>query len=216
MRRLLSFIAFAVIASSVALAAPKLETIGPCTDASVAEAVRAALSPQGYRVTFNDGSTVELWFRNQLSTLAVAAAKDSGGIYNLPESALVGVVRFAKPARDYRGQTVASGVYTLRYELQPNDGDHLGTAPTRDFVLAIPAAADTDPAASYKFEPLVELSRKTTQARHPSPWNLVSPDAKAFPSVYDDGESHIILAAKVKTDKGEMPLAIVVQGSAPQ
>jgi hypothetical protein len=213
MRRSFSFIAFVVIASSVALAAPKLETIGPCTDASVAEAVRAALSPQGYRVTFDDGSTAELWFRSQLPA---GSAKDGGGIYNLAESALVAVVRFAKPARDYRGQTVAAGVYTLRYELQPNDGDHLGTAPTRDFVLAIPAAADANPTASYTFEPLVALSRKTTQARHPSPWNLVAPDAKAFPTVYDDGDAHIILATKVKTDKGEIPMALVIQGSAPQ
>src|SRR5256885_12271604 len=34
---------------------------------------------------------------------------------------------------------------SLRYEMQPNDGDHLGTAPTRDFLLALPAANDPDP-----------------------------------------------------------------------
>src|SRR5438046_1163660 len=122
MRRRFLPIALLLAASTLALAAPKLETIGACGDASVPQAVRDVLAQQGYRVTFDDGATAEVWFRSQLT---VAASADSAGIYNLPESALVAVVSFAKPVRDYRGQNVPAGAYTLRYELQPNDGDHL-------------------------------------------------------------------------------------------
>jgi hypothetical protein len=211
MPRLFRLLFFILIASSVALGASKLETIGPCSDASVPDAVRAALLPQGHRVTFDDGTAAEIWFRSQ-----VPAAAKGDGIYSLPESALVAVIRFDKPARDYRGQSVAAGAYTLRYELQPNDGDHLGTAPTRDFLLAVPASADTDPNAAYKFDALVALSRKTTKSQHPSPWNLVAPEAKSFPSAVDDAEAHTVLTVKLKTDKGELPLALVVHGTAAQ
>src|SRR5258708_32426017 len=165
MRRLVLFL-FLLLLSSSALAAAKLETIGPCTEAGVADAVKQALAPQGYRVTFDDGTASSIWLRATLATKGTAPKDASGAAYTLPEAALVGVMKLEKTSKDYRGQSVAPGVYTLRYELQPNDGDHLGTAPTRDFLLALPAAGDSDPSALMKFEQLVALSKQTTHANH--------------------------------------------------
>ena len=44
------------------------------------------------------------------------------------------------------GQGIQPGLYTLRYELVPNDGNHLGVANSRDFGLLVRAADDPDPA----------------------------------------------------------------------
>src|SRR5581483_10311714 len=140
--------------SPLAFAAGKVESIGALTEASVPETIRGALEPAGYRVTLADGSTVELWLRKQ------APSAKGDGIYNLAESALVGVIHFSKAAQDYRGQALPAGYYNLRYELQPSDGDHLGTSPTRDFLLLVPPASDTDPEKAYKFEELVALTRR--------------------------------------------------------
>src|SRR2546429_5059128 len=59
-----------LVLSASALAAPKVETTGPCTDAAVADAVRKALAPQGYRVILDDGSTVDLWPPAQIQSSA--------------------------------------------------------------------------------------------------------------------------------------------------
>ena len=62
--------------------------------------MKAALEPQGYRVTLSDGTVAnEVWFR-----------KDFPG---LKTSALVGVITFPKDGKDFRGQDIKAGTYTL-------------------------------------------------------------------------------------------------------
>ena len=78
----------------------------------------------------------------------------------------MGVIRFSQPAADFRGQRIPAGFYTLRYELIPNDGNHLGVAPN---LLLVPAASDADPKAQFKFEELVALSREATGQNIPDP-----------------------------------------------
>jgi hypothetical protein len=193
-----------------ALAAPRVETTGLCTDAAVADAVKKALAPQGYRVTLDDGSTVDIWPPAQIQTTAKAR---EDATYPLAPSLFFGVIHFAKNARDARGNAISAGTYNLRYELQPNDGNHLGTSPTPDFVLLVPATADTNPAQSYSFDQVIHLSEQVTGKRHSAPFNLVPADATQFPSVTIDSEDHTILFFKVKTQSGELPLALVVKGT---
>ena len=59
---------------------------------------------------------------------------------------------------DFRGQAVPGRHYTLRYQLLPQDANHLGVSPNPDFLLAIPVASDTKPDAVYPFDKLVALS----------------------------------------------------------
>ncbi|HZU23123.1 MAG TPA: hypothetical protein VE998_09855, partial [Terriglobales bacterium] len=135
----------------------KPETLPALSDTGVSEAVRKVLAPQGYRVATPDGP-VDAWFRAQLPA---GKNPEQGALYDkLTESTLVGVIQFAKDSRDYKGERIPAGIYTLRYEIQPNDGNHLGTAPTRDFLLVMPADADTDPNATYNLEKMVQLSSR--------------------------------------------------------
>jgi hypothetical protein len=209
--RKLSFVLVAVLLlATIALAAPKLETIGACTDPAVADAVKKALAPQGYKVTLDNGDTITLWPAAQVKQ---AAKGREDVIYQLTPSQFVGVVHFDKNTKDYRGDAIQAGTYNLRYEIQPSDGDHLGTAPTVDFLLAVPAAADTDPNATYNFDQMVGLSRQATGKKHPAPFNLMPPDAKQFPTVTVDNEAHTILSFKVKSQSGDIPFALVVNGT---
>lgn len=201
--------------TSALAAAGKLERVERPTSSSVSDAVWQEVDSKGYRLTLDDGSTCDLWLRKSLS---VSKSKEAEGVLfpEIPPSTLIGVISFAKPATDFRGQPIKAGFYSLRYELLPNDGNHLGVAPSRDFVLAIPAEADLDPNAQFKFEQLVSLSRKTTGTQHPAPLSLVQADS-ATPGLSKDDQDHWIFSVKLPTSSGEeIPLGIIVKGTAPQ
>jgi hypothetical protein len=196
--------------TALALAAAKVEKIAPLSDPAIPQGVRKALAAEGYRVTLDDGSTVDVWPRAQIST---ANKSREDATYMLAPSTFVGVIHFERNTRDYRGDAIAAGTYNLRYAVQPSDGNHLGTSPTPDFLLLVPAAADSNPDATYSFEQLVDLSRQVTGKKHPAPFNLIPPEARNFPSVSTDGEDHTILSFKMKTLSGDLPVALVVKGT---
>jgi hypothetical protein len=216
--RVIAVLLFVSVAS-LALAAQtgKIEPIGAVTDSRVAEGVKKVLEPKGYRVSLDDGSVVcEIWLRNKIPA---QPKKDSpGALYSqLAESALVGVISFPQATTDYRGQNIPKGAYTLRYELIPNDGNHLGVAPNRDFVLLVPAASDDNPDATFKFDELVSLSRKATGTKHPGPLSLVQPESGTAAAVSKDDEDHWIFSGAIRLASGEdLPIALIVKGTPPQ
>ena len=209
---LLLTIPFAVRADS-----GKVESIGAFAEASASDSLKKALEPKGYRVTLADGKVLcEIWLRS-----GVASAKNDaqGAVYTcLADSALIGVITFPQQATDFRKQAIKAGSYTLRYAVHPQDGNHLGISPIRDFLLLIPITSDQDPTTKYKFEDLTTLSKKTSGTNHPSPISLVTPDGISnWPSLVEDEYGHLVFAAKIKTDAGsELPIAFVVKGVAEQ
>jgi len=194
----------------------KVELLDKVPDGAAA-AVQQVLDPKGYRVLLDDGSVAcELWVRK---TVPGQAKSDTSGIVypQLAESTLVGVISFPQASTDYRGQAIKSGTYTLRYELQPADGNHMGVSPTRDFLLLIPAGSDADPKTVYKFQELVAQSEKATQTKHPGVLNLVEPPPGSAPAVSRDDEEHWIFSAGTKLESGQdLTIALVVRGTAPQ
>ena len=206
-------LALVLLAAAAVLAASKVETTGPCTESAVPDSVRQVLGQQGYRVTLDDGGTANLWPAAQIQN-GSKAREDA--IYGFAPSTFFGVIVFTKNTRDCRGNMIPAGAYNLRYELQPNDGSHLGVTPTPDFLLLVPAAADANPGQTYSFEQLVRLSKQVTGKNHPAPMNLVAPEATQFPSVITDAEEHTILYLKVKTQSGDLPLGLVVKAPTPE
>jgi hypothetical protein len=194
-----------------------VEKIGPLSDAAIPEAVRHTLDPAGYRVSLDDGTTFELWLRQHVPAQAKKDAADV--LYpQLAESTLVGVLHFPKGGSDYRGQMISAGFYTLRYELIPSDGNHLGAAPNRDFLLLVPAASDADPNALFKFSDLVALSQKATGTGHPGPLSLVQPEnSGSTPAVSKDDQDHWTFSASMELSNGEkISFALVLKGTAQQ
>jgi hypothetical protein len=194
----------------------KVESLGPLIDSAVPEQVRQSLEPKGYRLTLDDPKpSCELWLRKKVPA---QPNKSTELVYpQFAESTLLGVIRFPQAAADFRGHPIPAGFYTMRYELLPNDGNHLGVAPNRDFVLLIPAQLDPDPEATFKFQELVNMSAKTAGAKHPSPLNLAPADKLVPGTVNKDDQDHWIFSVSLKLAPGEeLPFALIVKGIAQQ
>lgn len=132
---------------------------------------------------------------------------------------LVGVLQVAKDAsiKDFRGQELKAGVYTLRYGQQPQDGNHIGTSELSDFLLAVPAKSDkmAQPLDSDK---LVEESASAAGSTHPAIFSLLpaekAGDAKL--SHDEDKEFWILEATVGGKEKGKakkVPVKMVVIGT---
>jgi hypothetical protein len=117
-------------------------------------------------------ATLEFWW---VSALPV----NGGGAFEwnqVAEGALVGAVRTSGSFKEIRGKPIKPGVYTLRLGLQPQNGDHLGASPFREYLLLSPAAVDTDVKA-LGFDGTVALSKQTIGASHPAALSLDPPVA---------------------------------------
>src|SRR5437588_12634494 len=205
--------AILLISSYGTAQAGKSETPGALNNPAVPEAIRQVLAPKGYRILPDINSpAIQVWYRKEVPAQPKNASADA--IYDrLAESTLLGVIYFSKPAQDYRDQTVPAGFYTLRYGLMPNDGNHLGVAPSRDFALLVKVADDPGPDVQPKFAELVALSRKATGTNHPGPMNLVQPESDAAPAIIKDDQEHWIFVDKLKMKTGEPLLfGLVVKG----
>jgi len=205
------YIGLALLIALPALAADfSAESAGAPPADGVPEAVKALLQTDGVRVKGPDGKVaVEIWGRKA----AFEGDPVSGfGIRfkEIPEGAIVGLAHFPDNGSDYREQRIPAGAYTLRYGLHPEDGDHMGAAPSRDFVLLTPAAADTEAAVNYSFDDLVELSYKVGNS-HPTiaRAQLADSDA-ASPHVWQNDLDQWVVDMKTA---GE-PIGIVVYGHA--
>ncbi len=194
----------------------KVESMGPLTDSAVPEKVRQSLEAKGYRLTLDDAKpSCELWLRKNVPA---QANKNAELAYpQFAESTLLGVMHFPQAAADFRGHPIPAGFYTLRYELLPDDGNHLGVAPNRDFVLVIPAQFDPDPNATFKFQELVTMSAKTAGTKHPTPLSLPPADKPSSGTVTKDDQDHWIFSASLQLASGEELLfALIVKGTAQQ
>ena len=101
-------------------------------------------------------------------------------------------LRFEGDGHDYRDQTIPKGVYTLRYGLQPVNGDHLGVSTFRDYALLLPAAKD-QALANIPTKPLNEKSAESAGTSHPAVLMLLTPPATsaAAPSMVRDEEKDL-------------------------
>jgi hypothetical protein len=150
----------------------------------LAPPVRALLAP-GSTTVQSGNAVLEFWWVKSFD--GDSAGKGWSGV---PEGTLAGAVRVSESYPDIRGRRIKPGVYTLRFALQPMNGDHLGVSPYREFLLVCPARADTNPAPAGH-QGAVELSRQTTGASHPAVWSIDPPSATGEPlRVMTNDEGH--------------------------
>ncbi len=204
----------AFILTSFVCAAQKVEP-APALPETVPASVRSAVEAKGYRITADNGPVAEIWLGASVS----AGPKQEGDSILYPElkpGTFVGVLAFPKGGRDFRGQTIPAGYYTLRYELLPDDGNHMGVAPHRDFLLLGPVAADPGPSTQLKYDELVKLSAKASGTSHPAVISMLRAGAAPHPTASTNPDGFLVFSAKMKTSSGELPFSLVVKGEAPQ
>lgn len=192
-------------------AAQKVDPIGK---PDVPPAFAGALQDHGLRVLAQDGTAlVSLWLAKSVKT---SAKEVEGANYpQLDPSSFVGAIRFEAEGKDFRAQTIPKGTYTLRYALLPNDGNHMGVAPNRDFLLLVPLATDTDPTTVYTEKQLHRASAKVAGGAHPTILCLVADDGKPGTATLSS-EGLVVLHLSLTTSSGELPAALVVKGVAQQ
>jgi hypothetical protein len=199
-------------------AAAQADRIGALSAPGASDALKQAVEEKGYRITLDGGWTAEFWFTKQRKTAAKDNAKDSPGALHpeLANGEFVGVVNLPKGMTDFRGQAIPAGVYTLRYQLLPQDGNHMGVTPNPDFLLAIPVASDPGPEQSYLYKKLVALSAKTTGTNHPAVIALDT--AGDSGKVAEEAPGLLVFTVTVPSSGASVTekLGIVVKGTAAQ
>lgn len=198
----------------------KAEALNRLPASDVPKVLQEALQSQGARFLDDQGNAVaEVWLAKTVSGAASPNSSMDVLYGSVAPGALVGVLHFPNGGKDFRGQDVKTGYYTMRYELVPQDGNHMGVSQYRDFILLIPVAQDPDPAQALKFEDAVRLSRQTTGTGHPAVLSMdpVGKSMRELPSAFRDDASDWALAAKtqVKPQGGEakdLPIAVILIG----
>jgi hypothetical protein len=183
----------------------------------LSDALKGILQAQGSRILNEQGGIwCEIWIRKEVANTGKPASPDAK-YPALHLGSLLGVMSFPAAGSDYRGQAIKPGIYTMRYCLIPEDGNHLGAAPIRDFVLLVPVAEDAkDPEAAMTVEELVNLSRKASGTNHPAVINLGRPpESLSGPTLEKDDLDHWVLKTKTQSKPAaDLLIGIVVVGRA--
>jgi hypothetical protein len=185
----------------------KLESAGP-PPPGLPAAIGGTLQKDGSKVVAGNGTAFcEVWFRSTVPS-GPKTTEDGVTLPTIPQGALLGALQFPARGSDRRGQNIKAGVYTLRYALQPVNGDHQGVAPQRDFLVMVPVADDPGPDAKPGFDDLVKLSSKASGTPHPAVLSMSSSSNSKFPELKKEGENDWALHAKV----GDTAVEVIVVG----
>ncbi|HVA49526.1 MAG TPA: hypothetical protein VNH11_24380 [Pirellulales bacterium] len=178
-------------------------------------AIAERLSASGFKVLTGQGRTLcEVWPAKSWQT---AADFEPTGAVNYPFEVgeLLGAIRFARNGGDFRGQKIRKGTYTMRYGLQPQDGNHVGTSDTRDFVVLLPAADDGDANVLEK-EALFKESTNASGTAHPAILSLLPPgkDGQDLPRIvhHEDRELWAVDFAGKAANAKQIVVELVVVG----
>jgi hypothetical protein len=157
---------------------------------------------------------LEFWW---VKSLPLDSAPDGRPSWsNVADGALVGAITLAKAMADTRGVPMKAGVYTLRFALQPQDGDHMGVSPHREFLLVAPAA-DDQTAEPAGFKGAVALAKKTLGKSHPAALSLNPTIEEAPGAIVTTDEGHKGVAVTVPVtlqgkDAGSLSFAVTLVG----
>ena len=215
----ITFLLALVCTTSLAAAEHRIEVLdSPAPADAVSADIVKQLTPTGISVYRGETRKIcDIWLFKEL---AVKSFKTEGDvIYPLQPGQMVGVIRYPRRGSDFRDNDIETGIYTLRYAQQPVDGDHVGTSPTRDFLLLSPAGKDKS-LAPLDFKKLAEQSAEVSGTNHPSLLSLQNAQGDVKPpAIRTDVEKDwwiLRLSSTLKVGDESMPLAleVIVVGAA--
>lgn len=191
----------------------------PSVDKVSAEII-AQLAKQGLKIVRGSSRTVcTIWPCEQWE-VDPDFERTAGRLYPFEPGELIGLLHFSRRGKDFRDQTISRGWYTLRYGLQPTDGNHVGTSPTRDFLLMVRAEDDPSPDA-WETEKLLEASATAAGTSHPGMLCLqrAEDNAKPEPAMRHNASVdwwilHFTGTAVAGDKRSPLPLDVIVAGHA--
>jgi len=206
-----------VVASSPASAQDyRVEVIDAAPDADeISTELAGVLQTKGYRVIRGTSRTVcEIWLTKSWEVTSDFEATQER-LYPLTQGQLLGVMHLPRRGKDFRDQSISSGWYTMRFALQPVDGNHVGTSLTRDFVVLIEAEKDA-PDKTWDPMALMMASAEAAGSTHPAMLCLQksSEGAEAAVRHNETLDWWILNVNGRNTQDGTVPLDLVVAGQA--
>ena len=171
--------------------------------------IRAKLQSKAIQLLDGEKPVYEFWFGTELP-LSAKPASAAKALDALMPATLLGAVAVARDQRDYRDDELHTGVYTMRFALQPQDGNHLGTSEFNYFAVLTSVKIDNklDGIADYKT--LVKASSKETSTDHPVILSLrpASSDASDIPQLNTPAPDHKSVRVKVPAKAGDEKVGI--------
>ena len=219
MVRLGLVILFVSFANGLFAADLKLKTADNSPPKQIDSSIQKLLQPKSIQLLDGDKPAFEFWFISNLP-LQSKSASFAKALDTIKPATLLGVVSVPKSMRDYRDDEIAPGVYTMRFTLQPQDGNHLGTADFLYFVALTPAKLDPKPDAITDYKSLVKASSKETSTDHPVVMSLrpVNSESGEFPKIEEPAPEHksvrVKLPATAGAEKTSIIFDIVFEGKA--
>ena len=132
-------------------------------------------------------ATLDIWLVQKLERPPTVP-----GWSNVDSGTLVGAMRCRGEFKEIRGKAVKPGVYTLRYGLQPQNGDHLGISAVPRFPAAQSQRRSTRTRRCSASTASVALSKEVIGTAHPASLSLDPPEDApgAVLSTYKNEHGH--------------------------
>jgi hypothetical protein len=156
MRFIMLFLAGAVAMQAAEL---KLKTSEAAPPKEVDPSIQKLLQANAVHLLDGEQPAFQFWLVKELPNVKA--------LDTIKPATLLGVAAVSKAQRDYRDDEIAPGVYTMRFTLQPQDGNHLGSADFLTFAVLTPAKIDGKPDGITDYKTLVKASSKETTTDHP-------------------------------------------------
>lgn len=187
----------------------------------VPEAFSKLTRAKGMRLNGTDGKPLfDLWLRTEVPFLEKPKESLSIKFGQIALGEFVAVLKVHADSDDFREDHIKAGLYAARYGIQPEDGDHMGTAPNRDFLLLTSFTDDKDAAAIADMDKLGELSILAGED-HPLIWHLRPAESKDAdrPTLRHDAKNSLWIAefnfsgkAGGKGDESSLRAGLVLVG----
>jgi len=206
-----------LVASSTSAADLTLKVADKEPPKELDASIRAKLQSKAIQLLAGDKPVYEFWFDAEVP-LQSKPSSTAKALETVKQATLLGAVSVAGDQRDYRDDELRAGVYTMRFALQPQDGNHLGTAEFSFFVVLTPAKIDNKPDGIADYKALVKASSRETSTDHPVILSLrpASSDDGDPPKLNNPAPDHksvrIKVPAKAGGDKTAIAFEVVYEG----
>jgi len=157
----LLFCAFAAQSADVAV-----RVVNKAVPNEIAPELQALFQSQAVQVVQGDKTVFELWLAKELP-LQSKPTSTVKALDAVKPVSLLAAVAVPGARRDYRDDEVPAGTYTMRFALQPQDGNHSGSSEFGYFGVLVPAKLDTKADAIKDYKELMKASSKETSTDHP-------------------------------------------------
>src|ERR1043165_8350268 len=168
------------------------------------EGIRQTLQTKAAQVLQDNQPAVEFWFAREIP-LKSRPASLAKALDSLEPATLLGAVSVSSSTRDYRDDELPAGVYTMRFALQPQDGNHSGSTDYNYFAVLVPAKLDPAPNALTTYKAVVKASAKGTSTEHPHVISLRPATAEAGdqPQIKEPAPEHKSVLLRLPAKAGD-------------